>query len=192
MAIESLRSHLDGFYDDAVFGAAGRRPWRPGWSRPATRRQWSTWPAASCSTPATSPPTSGLATCRRSCGAFESAAEGFAAVGDERGRGEAVLWQGLYHQVVRSDSLAALPYLESARDVASDQRDDLTLSYAERHLGFHAWEAGRDADARPTPLAFGRAAPRPRLAGRDRRRAPRAGRVRRDPRRARHGCPAPR
>ena len=59
-----------------------------------------------------------------------------------------MLWLGLYHQVVRSDSETALPFLQSARDVAHAERDDLTLSYAERHLGFHAWEAGHDAEAR--------------------------------------------
>jgi hypothetical protein len=147
MAIESLRSHLDGFYDDAVFGG---RPEAVETGLVAARHAQAVVDLARGKLLHARY----LAADKRSgdvpeeLGAFESAAEGFAAVGDERGRGEAVLWLGLYHQVVRSDSLAALPYLESARDVASDQRDDLTLSYAERHLGFHAWEAGRDADAR--------------------------------------------
>ena len=117
MAIESLRSHLDGFYDDAVFGG---RPEAVETGLVAARHAQAVVDLARGKLLHARY----LAADKRSgdvpeeLGAFESAAEGFAAVGDERGRGEAVLWLGLYHQVVRSDSVAALPFLESARDVA--------------------------------------------------------------------------
>jgi len=123
MAIESLRSHLDGFYDDAVFGG---RPEAVGTGLVAARHAQAVVDLARGKLLHARY----LAADKRSgdvpeeLGAFESAAEGFAAVGDERGRGEAVLWLGLYHQVVRSDSEAALPFLESARDVAHAERDD--------------------------------------------------------------------
>ena len=147
MAIETLRAHLDGFYDDAVFGG---RPTAVDAGLAATRHAQAVVDLArgkllharylsADERPGDVPD---------EVAAFGSAAEGFGAVGDERGRGEAVLWQGLYHQVVRSDSETALPFLESARDVARAERDDLTLSYAERHLGFHAWGAGHDSEAR--------------------------------------------
>ncbi len=147
MAIETLRTYLDGFDDDAVFG--GSRPAVDA-GLVATRHAQAVVDLARGKLLHARY----LAADERSgdvpeeLAAFESAAEGFAAVGDERGRGEALLWRGLCDQVVRSDFEAALPFLESAPDVAGDQRDDPTLSYAERHLGFHAWEAGRAADAR--------------------------------------------
>ena len=75
---------------------------------------------------------------------FERAAELYRAVGDRRGEGEAVLWIGLFHQVVRDDEPAALPALERAAELG----DPLTVSYALRHLGYADHLAGRLEEAR--------------------------------------------
>lgn len=79
---------------------------------------------------------------------FERAAELYRRLGDERGEGEAVLWVGIFHQVVRGDQDAALPAFERARVLATGCGDRLTLSYVLRHLGFIEQEAGRVARAR--------------------------------------------
>src|SRR5690348_10970949 len=42
---------------------------------------------------------------------FERAAELYRRLGDDRGEGDAVLWIGIYHQVVRGDQETALPFL---------------------------------------------------------------------------------
>ncbi|MFE0458402.1 tetratricopeptide repeat protein [Kitasatospora sp. NPDC058965] len=76
---------------------------------------------------------------------FERAVALYRALGDERGEGEALFWAGCYHQVVQGEGGAALPLLERARELAHRTGDRLTLSYAVRHLGFAAYDAG-DAD----------------------------------------------
>jgi tetratricopeptide (TPR) repeat protein len=79
---------------------------------------------------------------------FERAAALYRRLGDIRGEGEALFWVGTFHQVVRDDSDAALPNLERARELASAAGDQLTLSYAVRHLGFADMAAGRLGAAR--------------------------------------------
>jgi tetratricopeptide (TPR) repeat protein len=74
---------------------------------------------------------------------FERARDLYAALGDARGESEALLWIGIFQQVVRGDGAAALPSLERAHELASAAGDDLTLSYALRHLAFGDQEAGR-------------------------------------------------
>jgi tetratricopeptide (TPR) repeat protein len=79
---------------------------------------------------------------------FERAATLYHQLGDARGEGEALFWIGTFHQVVRNDRDAALPRLERARELAAAVGDQLTLSYAARHLGFADLEAGRLDSAR--------------------------------------------
>ncbi|AUG82122.1 hypothetical protein CFP65_7549 [Kitasatospora sp. MMS16-BH015] len=79
---------------------------------------------------------------------FERAAELYAQVGDVRGEGEAVLWIGMFHQVVRDAEELALPYFHRAHELAEAAGDDLTRSYVLRHLGFAAHMAGRLPEAR--------------------------------------------
>jgi len=74
---------------------------------------------------------------------FERAAELFHLLGDARGEGEALFWIGCFHQVIRHDNDAALPGLERSRALAAQVDDPLTMSYALRHLGIAAHEAGR-------------------------------------------------
>jgi tetratricopeptide (TPR) repeat protein len=74
---------------------------------------------------------------------FERAADLYRSLGDARGEGEALLWIGIYHQVVGRDQEAAVPVLERAAALARrDPGDPLTLSYALRHLGIAAHAAG--------------------------------------------------
>jgi tetratricopeptide (TPR) repeat protein len=80
--------------------------------------------------------------------AFERAAAAFAGAGDEALEAEARFWIGCYHQVVHRDGAAALPPLVRAGELAAAAGDERTLSYVERHLGFHDWEAGRTEQAR--------------------------------------------
>jgi tetratricopeptide (TPR) repeat protein len=80
--------------------------------------------------------------------AFERAAELYRAVGDERGEAQAQFWIGCFYQVVRDDNTSALPSLTDARDLARKTGDDLTVSYALRHLGVTAHTAGDLAQAR--------------------------------------------
>jgi tetratricopeptide (TPR) repeat protein len=79
---------------------------------------------------------------------FERAAELYRDRGDGRGEGEALLWVGIVHQVVRDDSTSALPILEGAYGLADRSGDALTASYAARHVGFALAEAGRSQGAR--------------------------------------------
>jgi hypothetical protein len=81
-------------------------------------------------------------------GLFERALALFEAVDDTRGAGEAQFWVGCYHQVVRGDLTGTEPMFARARDLAQAAGDDLTRSYALRHLAFVAQHAGRAADAR--------------------------------------------
>lgn len=73
---------------------------------------------------------------------FERAAALYHQLGDLRGEAEALFWVGAYHQVVRDDGDSALPHLRRARELAAAAGDQLTLSYAVRHLGFADMAAG--------------------------------------------------
>jgi tetratricopeptide (TPR) repeat protein len=79
---------------------------------------------------------------------FARAATLYRGLGDSRGEGEALLWMGLYEQVVRGDHEAALPSLRRAHELATAAGDDLTRSYVVRHLGFADLAAGDLAAAR--------------------------------------------
>ncbi|MGW1342248.1 tetratricopeptide repeat protein [Kribbella sp. NPDC002412] len=79
---------------------------------------------------------------------FERALALYNAVGDERGQGEAFFWIGCFHQVVRDDSEPAVSALTLSRELARKSGDDLTLSYALRHLGVAAHVAGNADEAR--------------------------------------------
>jgi tetratricopeptide (TPR) repeat protein len=80
--------------------------------------------------------------------AFERAVELYRAVGNERGEAEAEFWIGCFHQVVRDDNPVAVPFLTAAADLARKTGDQLTLSYALRHLGIAAHVDGEYDDAR--------------------------------------------
>ena len=79
---------------------------------------------------------------------FERALALYNAVDDERGQGEAFFWIGCFHQVVRSDTEPAVSALTLSRELATKTGDDLTLSYALRHLGIAAHSAGNLDEAR--------------------------------------------
>ncbi|MEV5961387.1 tetratricopeptide repeat protein [Kribbella sp. NPDC051952] len=74
--------------------------------------------------------------------AFERAAELYRGVGDQRGEGEAQFWIGCFHHVIRGDTPTAVRHFTTAADLARETGDDLTLSYALRHLGIAAHSAG--------------------------------------------------
>ena len=69
-------------------------------------------------------------------------------LGDARGEGEALLWIGVYHQVVQADDEAAMPYLQRSYVLAGEADDPITMSYAVRHLGFADMNESRWDDAR--------------------------------------------
>ena len=69
-------------------------------------------------------------------------------LGDSRKQGQALLWIGLFEQVVREDDQAAGPWLEAARRLAEQEQDSVTLSYVLRHLGIAAHRAGALDSAR--------------------------------------------
>lgn len=79
---------------------------------------------------------------------FEQAAELYHRLGDARGEAEALFWIGCYHQVVRDDDEAGLPFLERSYRLAVEIGDDLTRSYAVRHLGFADLAGGGTAAGR--------------------------------------------
>ncbi|WP_431916316.1 hypothetical protein [Nonomuraea jabiensis] len=81
-------------------------------------------------------------------GLFERAAELYRTIGDVRGEGEALLWVGVFHQVVREDEAPAAAALERALELATQAGDKLTLSYVLRHLGIAEHMAGRLSAAR--------------------------------------------
>ncbi|WP_424641419.1 tetratricopeptide repeat protein [Embleya sp. AB8] len=74
---------------------------------------------------------------------FERAADLYRSLGDVRGEGAALFWVGVCHQVVRGDDGKALPALERSLELATGVEDRLTMSYALRHLGISAHQAGR-------------------------------------------------
>ncbi|MGA8112182.1 MAG: tetratricopeptide repeat protein [Actinocatenispora sp.] len=73
---------------------------------------------------------------------FRRAAELYQGIGDVAGEADARFWIGCVHQVVRSDESTARPELERSRALAEQAGARLTLSYALRHLGFMAHQAG--------------------------------------------------
>src|SRR3954465_982853 len=79
---------------------------------------------------------------------FERAAELYRALGDGRGEGEALFWTGTYLQVVHEDFPGSVEPLRRSYELASGAGDDLTRSYAARHLGFAEAVAGRIDAAR--------------------------------------------
>jgi hypothetical protein len=79
--------------------------------------------------------------------AFERAAELYADLGDEHGEAEALFWIGTYHQVLRNDCEASIPFLERAEQLAERSGDQLLLSYIARHLGFVEQLVNGDLDA---------------------------------------------
>ncbi|GGU60520.1 tetratricopeptide repeat protein [Lentzea flava] len=79
---------------------------------------------------------------------FEQAAELYRRLGDARGEAEALFWIGCYHQVVRDGDEAGVPFLERSYELATASGDDLTRSYAVRHLGFADLAKGDRASGR--------------------------------------------
>lgn len=79
---------------------------------------------------------------------FLRAAQIYQLLGDVRGEGESLFWVGTFHQVVRGDNDSAVPVLERAQELAVQAGDELTMSYALRHLGIADQLAGRTASAR--------------------------------------------
>jgi tetratricopeptide (TPR) repeat protein len=79
---------------------------------------------------------------------FERAAELYRGAGDERGEAEAQFWIGCFHQVVRDDNATAVPFLTESAILSRKTGDDLTLSYALRHLGIAAHMSGNFPEAR--------------------------------------------
>jgi len=71
-------------------------------------------------------------------GLFDRAVDLYRAHGDVRGEAEATFWLATYHQVVLGDHDTAEPLLRRADDLATKAGDDLTRSYALRHLCFVA------------------------------------------------------
>src|SRR5205814_428005 len=74
---------------------------------------------------------------------FERAAQLYRTLGDVRGEAEALFWIGTFYQVVRRDNDAAVPVLDRSSELAAQAGDELTLSYALRHLGIAEHAAGR-------------------------------------------------
>ena len=66
---------------------------------------------------------------------FERAETAFAKCGDSRGAGEALFWQGCYHQVLADDDEIARPLFERALELSKQAGDALMKSYSLRHLG---------------------------------------------------------
>jgi len=79
---------------------------------------------------------------------FERALALYNAVEDERGQAVAFFWIGCFHQVVRDDAESAVSALTLSRELATKTGDDLTLSYALRHLGIVAHLTGNLDEAR--------------------------------------------
>ena len=74
---------------------------------------------------------------------FERAAFLYQMLGDVRGEGEALLWVGLFHQVVGRDHALAAPYLTRCLELATEVDDKSTMSEALRHMGIADHAAGR-------------------------------------------------
>ncbi|MEJ3748423.1 tetratricopeptide repeat protein [Actinomycetes bacterium KLBMP 9797] len=74
---------------------------------------------------------------------FQRAAQLYRELRDVRGEADALFWIGTFHQVVRQDGTAAVPFLVRSRDLAAEAGDALIMSYALRHLGIAEHAAGR-------------------------------------------------
>ncbi|MEW2051762.1 tetratricopeptide repeat protein [Streptomyces sp. NPDC005476] len=79
---------------------------------------------------------------------FERAAELYRRTGDTSGEADALFWVGCWHQVVRGDGAAGMPYFERSYALAKSVDDRMTMSYVVRHLGFARRDAGRFDEAR--------------------------------------------
>ena len=79
---------------------------------------------------------------------FQRSAELYRKLGDQRGEAEALFWIGCFYQVVWKDADGAAEALNRSADLARQAGDKLTLSYALRHLGVVAQQAGRLEAAR--------------------------------------------
>ncbi|OIJ66082.1 hypothetical protein [Streptomyces mangrovisoli] len=67
---------------------------------------------------------------------FERAAALYGRLGDASGEADALFWVGCWHQVVKGDGAAGVPYFERSYQLAKSVDDRMTMSYAIRHLGF--------------------------------------------------------
>ncbi|TDU84083.1 tetratricopeptide repeat protein [Kribbella voronezhensis] len=79
---------------------------------------------------------------------FQRSAELYRKLGDTRGEAEALFWIGCFYQVVWKDADGAVDALERSAELAREVGDRLTLSYALRHLGIAAQQAGQLDTAR--------------------------------------------
>jgi tetratricopeptide (TPR) repeat protein len=80
---------------------------------------------------------------------FERAVSLYRRLGDAAGEAEALFWVGCFHQVVRGDNSAAVPFLEQSLALASEVAGgggragaEETMSEVLRHLGIAAHRAG--------------------------------------------------
>lgn len=74
---------------------------------------------------------------------FQRATQLYQLLGDMRGEAESLFWLGCFQQVVRGDNEIAVPTLERCYELAKQVGDELTMSYALRHLGLAEHGAGR-------------------------------------------------
>ena len=73
---------------------------------------------------------------------FEHAARLYEKLGERAKLANALFWVGCCHQVVLDDEAAALDYFHSSYDLAAELDEDVTRSFAVRHLGYAAQSAG--------------------------------------------------
>lgn len=74
---------------------------------------------------------------------FERAAHLYQVLGNVRGEGEALLWIGLFHQVVGGDDDVAVSFINQCLELATQVGDKPTMAEALRHLGIADHRAGR-------------------------------------------------
>jgi tetratricopeptide (TPR) repeat protein len=74
-------------------------------------------------------------------GLYERALRMYRRLGDVHGEAETLLWLGTCH-LARGDAETGVPLLHQARELSTGIRDELQLSYVERHLAFHAQMVG--------------------------------------------------
>ena len=85
---------------------------------------------------------------REESACFDRALAGFRVAGDRCGQAQALFWQGCYWQVVAGDHARADGPLAAAAQLSQECGDDLTRSYALRHLGIAKHRAGEPRAAR--------------------------------------------
>ncbi len=73
---------------------------------------------------------------------FEKAVELYGKLDDRAKLADALFWVGCCHQVVLDDESTALDYFHASYDLAAELGEDLTRSFAVRHLGFAALSSG--------------------------------------------------